>query len=202
MGRAVEQLATTRSHQIVSDLHAAEAAIDFSHPSQVKQHVQSACDANLPLVIGTTGWEKELGEVEEIVQSCGGAALYAPNLSIGVLLFEKLLSYARALYSDYDVAGVEFHHKDKIDAPSGTAKKLSSSCKLPPFSSVRVGHYPGRHEIHFDSSVDTVVLSHCAKNREGFALGALRAAEWIVNQKGWLTTDDMLRSLYSPDHSL
>jgi 4-hydroxy-tetrahydrodipicolinate reductase len=131
------------------------------------------------------------------------AALAAPNFSLGVACFTKLLGQARALFKNYEIAGVEYHHSEKKDAPSGTAKMIARSLGMAsPFASVRVGRNPGKHEVIFDSPHDSVTLIHEAHGRESFAAGALTAAHWIIGKKGWLTLDDLLRDLYSTHYSV
>jgi len=195
MGKMVAQIADTRDHQLVSSLDEADVCIDFSAGEVVLDHVRLACAAAVPIVIGTTGWESDLSIAQDLVEKSENAALYAPNFSLGVAFFRKLLKEAHHLFADYEIAGVEFHHQQKKDAPSGTAKAIAEDLEMPtPFSSVRCGSLIGKHEILFDSPVDTITLTHEAKNREGFALGAVKAAEWILDQKGWCTLDDMLHS--------
>lgn len=200
MGKRVAHILEARGHTLASSLNEADVCIDFSSSSAVLNHIEMACKASVPIVIGTTGWEKELPFAEEVVKQSKNAALYAPNFSLGIALFRKLLKEARALFADYDAAGIEFHHREKKDSPSGTAKMIRNDIELSKnFSSVRIGSVVGKHEVIFDSPVDSITLSHEAKNREGFAIGAVKAAEWIVHQKGWFTLDDML---YSVDYSL
>ncbi|MCH9627827.1 MAG: 4-hydroxy-tetrahydrodipicolinate reductase [Chlamydiales bacterium] len=196
----VARLAKERGHEIVETPHEADVCIDFSSASGVVEHIREACEASVPIVIGTTGWETDIPVVQTLVEKSGIAALYAPNFSLGVALFRKLLKEARAQLTDYEIAGIEWHHQQKKDAPSGTACAIAKELDMPtPFSSVRCGSVVGKHSVFFDSLGDTITLTHEAKNREGFALGALKAAEWIIDQKGWLTLDDML---YSADYTV
>ncbi len=195
MGTMVARLAEERGHQVVGVLDEADVCIDFSSASCVVQHIREACEAAVPIVVGTTGWEADLPVVQTLVEKSGIAALYAPNFSLGIAFFRKLLKVARAQLADYEIAGIEWHHQQKKDAPSGTACAIAKELDMPtPFSSVRCGSIVGKHSVYFDSPSDTITLTHEAKNREGFALGALKAAEWILDQKGWLTLDDMLHS--------
>lgn len=217
MGQLVEQIASNREHQVIArfsrhlgilqdrkqDLIQADLAIDFSHASCVIQHLQLCLSLNKPLVIGTTGWEEHYANAQEMVNRAHGSCLYAPNFSIGVYLFQEILAYAANLFqsfSDYDISGVEYHHRHKTDKPSGTAKALSQVLlKYMPriqnfnFSSVRCGHMPGTHTLYFDSPVDTLILEHQARNRLGFAQGAVLAAEWLLSRKGFFTLTDMLQ---------
>jgi len=202
MGKMVEKMASDLSHSIV-DIQDADICIDFSHHTVVLQHVQQAAETQIPIVIGTTGWEAGIESAKEIVKRYAIGALYSANFSLGVAYFQQLLKQARALFSEYEIAGVEYHHSQKKDAPSGTAKTLASALKMKtPFTSVRCGWITGKHEVIFDSPFDTVTLIHEAHNREAFARGALTAAEWLQNKKGWYTFDDMLRSLYSSRHPI
>ena len=216
MGQLVEQMAHTRGHHIVtrfsrqlgtlqnrsSDLAQADLAIDFSHGSCIMDHLQLCLSLDKPIVIGPTGWESQLTMAQELVQSAKGSCLYSPNFSIGVYLFQKVVAYTGSLFQafgDYDVSGVEYHHRQKLDHPSGTAKALSQNLlhHMPRlqdfnFSSIRCGHIPGTHTLHFDSQVDTLTLTHQARNREGFSHGAILAAEWLFSKKGFFTIDDMM----------
>ncbi len=195
MGKMVEAVTKERHHSIVLSIDECDACIDFSSADGVLDHVKKACKAKVPIVIGTTGWDNYLAEAKELVNNSGNAALFAPNFSIGVALFRKLLKQANLLFSDFAIAGIECHHDQKKDAPSGTAKAIEEELNLPsPFSSIRCGSIVGKHSLLFDSPSETITLTHEAKNREGFALGAVKGAEWIVGQKGWFSLDDMLHS--------
>ncbi len=216
MGSLIAALAKREGHVIVMQtskgipysieaLKTADVCIDFSTSSAVLSHIKLALAFQKPLVIGTTGWDSDLEEAKRLVESEKGSVVFAPNFSIGISLFSILLAKASDLFapfSDYNLSGVEMHHKDKKDAPSGTAKHLASLCQDKfSFSSVRGGHFPGTHTIFFDSPEDTITLSHQARNREGFAKGALLAAQWILNKNGWRSFDEVIRSLYTSDYS-
>ena len=183
MGKALERL---HDGPIVP-LEECDVCIDFSHADAVVDCVRQACDAGCDLVIGTTDWEKDLPQVKQMVETAGIGALHSPNFSIGMALFVKLAEQAKQLLHDYEVSGIEVHHSTKKDALSGTAKLLGV-----PFSSVRVGKVPGTHTLIFDSEVDTIELTHRARSRDGFARGALRAAQWIRGKQGLYTLNDML----------
>jgi 4-hydroxy-tetrahydrodipicolinate reductase len=217
MGQLIEQLAATKDHDIAArfslqlgtlhnrsqELAKADLAIDFSQASVVLNHLDICLSLGKPLVIGTTGWEEQLATAEERVEQAKGSCLYAPNFSIGFYLFQHIMGYAASLFqpfNDYDVSGIECHHRQKIDKPSGTAKALSQHIlhHMPrlqslDFSSVRCGHMPGTHTLYFDSSIDTLTFTHQARNRLGFAQGALMAAEWLLPRRGFFTIDDMMR---------
>lgn len=214
MGRLVEEIANERGHSVVATLTKAshsfevlkdcDLAIDFSHPSVVLTHAKHCANFRKPLIIGTTGWEKDLQAVQTLVSQAKVGCLAAANFSIGVHLFQLLVGQAAALFSrqpSYDVAGVEFHHNQKFDSPSGTARALSQEINnhLPCnpdtlFTSVRCGQMPGTHEIYFDSLVDTITLSHQARSRKGFAEGAILAAEWLLPLTGYYTLDDYVQA--------
>jgi 4-hydroxy-tetrahydrodipicolinate reductase len=192
--------------------------IDFTHPAVVVDNIRNYAERGFSAVIGTTGWYEKIDMVKEIVAGNGTALLYASNFSLGVSLFYKIAEYAAKLidaFPDYDVAGYELHHHNKADSPSGTAKTLAektlavmsrkkSVCydmlnraPLPDelhFASVRGGAIPGTHTLLFDSSADTIEITHRARNRDGFAGGALAAAHWLAagGKKGVWTLDAML----------
>ncbi len=219
MGRLTEQVALSKGHQIslrfsprdenlkdyLQELAKCDLAIDFSYARGVLNHLQLCLSQRKPLVIGTTGWEEQLQTAQHLVNEAQGSCLYAPNFSIGVFLFQQIVEYAASLFqlfSNYDVSGIEYHHQQKLDSPSGTAKLLAKrlSEKMPrlhdfAFSSVRCGHIPGTHTLLFDSLGDTVTLTHQARNREDFASGAVMAAEWLLKRKGFFTLEDMMSNL-------
>ena len=219
MGQLIEQLATANEHVITArfsrhlgtlqdrlqDFAQADIAIDCSHPSVVLNHLNICLSLGKPIVIGTTGWEEELTTAQNLVEQAKGSCLYAPNFSIGAYLFQQIIAYAAAIFqpfNDYDVSGIEYHHRQKLDQPSGTAKFLSRKIlhQMPrlhsfDFSSIRCGHMPGTHTIHFDSPVDTLTFTHQARNRHGFAQGALIAAEWLLPRQGFFTIDNMMEDL-------
>jgi 4-hydroxy-tetrahydrodipicolinate reductase len=194
MGKMVEKIALEEGHSCVS-LNEADVGIDFSHPEAVISHIQQAAEKKKPIVIGTTGWDSEIEMAKNLVEKSCMAALYSSNFSLGMAYFHLLLKQARSLFSDYDVAGVEYHHNQKKDSPSGTAKAIAKTLEMKtPFTSVRCGRITGKHEVIFDSPFDTVTLIHEAHGREAFARGALAAAQWLRDKKGWYTLDDLLRS--------
>ncbi|MCH9613556.1 MAG: 4-hydroxy-tetrahydrodipicolinate reductase [Chlamydiia bacterium] len=190
MGRLVEALASS-----VAEPHEADILIDFSHPDAVIKHLEMAIELKKNLVIGTTGWYDQLDQVQTMVEKAGIGVVYGPNFSIGVYLMGELVKRAHELmekFPEYDIAGVEYHHKHKVDSPSGTALSLGV-----PFSSVRVGSLFGTHTVLFDSPEDTLEVTHRAKGREGFAKGALKAAEWILGKKGFYHFDHYLKDQLS-----
>jgi 4-hydroxy-tetrahydrodipicolinate reductase len=202
MGRMVESVAMQQGHSVVP-CEVAEVCIDFSHSSAVMDHVRWCAAHKKPIVIGTTAWETDLPTARELVENSGIAAIASPNFSLSMACFISLLQKARALFHEYELAGVEYHHSQKLDAPSGTAKYIAHTLEMKtPFTSVRCGRIPGKHVVIFDSPFDTIMLSHEAHHREGFALGAVKAAGWIKDKKGWHTLDEMVRDLYSSHYAL
>ncbi len=195
MGKMVKEIALLRNH-LVADK--GDVCIDFSRANAVIPHLKKCLKNKTPLVIGTTGWEKEIPFAKKLVEEEGGTALFAPNFSLGVAYFLKLIENGIKLFPHAERVGLETHHSEKQDAPSGTAKNIETKFNIP-FSSLRIGSVTGKHEVIFETEYEQITLTHAAKNREGFALGAVCVAEWILNQKGWLTLDDYL---HSTDHSL
>ena len=208
MGRLVGKLAAAQAHEVaatididdaaksVADLAEAlsssDVAIDFSVAAAVAKNAEAAAVAGVPLVVGTTGWLDELTKVKNIVSENNGALVYGSNFSVGAQVFFRLAACAAELFQhleSYDAFIEEAHHKRKVDAPSGTALQLGEivSDRLGrdvPISSTRAGHIPGTHRVGFDSSADHITLEHVARSREGFALGALMAAKWIIGRQG------------------
>jgi 4-hydroxy-tetrahydrodipicolinate reductase len=211
MGKAVEQLALTQGDEIVlhvsknsplneTSLSQCDVCIDFSSNDAVLSHIKWACRFRKPLVIGTTGWESDQMKAQNMIEESQNRAIYSPNFSLGVNIFIHLLQYTQKLYQNYTLSGVETHHSQKKDAPSGTAKAIKKALNMKEeFASVRTGSQLGKHEVLFNSSNECVHLIHEAKNRNSFAEGSLFAAKWLMNQnpKGWFTIDDLLRSVYS-----
>lgn len=221
MGQTIAKFAKKRKHEIVyiadknmeeGDLEKADVAINFSVPDAAVFNIKKALRLNIPVVCGTTGW---LDKFEEVIQFCkekNTAFLYSSNFSIGVNLFFKLNSLAASLIEphkqEYKVSMKEIHHVHKLDAPSGTALSLAkpllstdyfkewelngvSSEKLN-IEAIREGEVPGKHIVTFRSEVDEISLKHEAFNRDGFAQGAIIAAEWLADKKGIFTMQDIL----------
>lgn len=207
MGKLVEARAKDAAHEIIARLtsrdggsvddraerlRGADAAIDFSVSEAVPGNVEACLRAGIPLVEGTTGWKDDEDDVKQRVAQHSGALVYGANFSVGVNLFYKVVERSAQLFSaveDYEPFIEEAHHSRKRDAPSGTALRLRDIVaehfpKEFSVSSTRAGHIPGTHTVGFDSSADQVTLTHMARSREGFAAGALLAAEWIVGRKG------------------
>jgi len=207
MGKMVEQVALAKGHQIFfpKEVEKSDLCIDFSHPDAVLTHLKSVAAQKKNLVIGTTGWEADLDQAKKIVEQQEIGVLYAPNFSIGVHLFLSILDYSAKLINrckEYDAAGVEFHHANKKDAPSGTALEISRRLEQAierldqlNMSAIRCGSIPGKHLVLFDSPFDTISLCHEARSREGFARGAVQAAEWLFGKKGFYTLNDLMDAL-------
>ncbi|MBN1561544.1 4-hydroxy-tetrahydrodipicolinate reductase [candidate division KSB1 bacterium] len=199
-----------------SNLHGAQAIISFVVADAVLENVKTAAQLGVPVVEGTTGWYDQLPLLRQIKNV---SIIYSPNFSIGVYMFSKLAGYAARLLapmSEYDCYVHEWHHAGKADSPSGTAKKLAgillenlpnkdkvfyetSHGVIDPralhVTSTRVGRMPGTHAIGFDSEADEILLKHVAHGRDGFASGAVRAAEWIAGKSGIFTMDDFMKSI-------
>ena len=189
----------------------ADVAIEFSTPATAEANIRAAWLAGIPVVCGTTGWNvqtlrDELCDEAECCQASRRALLWSSNFSVGVNIFfalNKRLAGLLADYPDYLPSITETHHIHKLDAPSGTAKTLAedierfklqvSGTKLQvPIESIREGEVPGIHTVTWDSPVDTISITHSAKSREGFALGAVLAAEWLEGKTGWHTMEEVL----------
>ena len=217
MGRILAQLAPERGFQVVAQLdhHAsagehgvnrealaeADVAIEFTVPGAVVANVKSAVAAGCPIVVGTTGWYDALPELSALVRARDGAMLSAPNFSLGVNAFERIVAYAAAVLANvpgFDGHLVETHHSAKKDAPSGTAIKLAAAAEAEwhrPLSitSIRTGAVPGTHELLFDAPFETIRLEHVARDRRVFAEGALVAAAWLIGKRGVFTMRDVLQ---------
>lgn len=208
MGKLIERLAAERGHsvavtvgeshsglaaeQLAETLKAADVAIDFTVADAVERNVRACMLAGVPIVVGTTGWDARRDEIEKIVAGSNGSMVYGANFSIGVNLFFRIAEYAAELlarFPEYEAFIEEQHHSQKKDSPSGTALKLKSVAekhvKVGEVAVTRAGNIPGTHRLGFDGPADQILLEHAARNREGFAYGAIMAAEWIENRKGF-----------------
>jgi 4-hydroxy-tetrahydrodipicolinate reductase len=210
MGRLVEQFAPEYGFEVALKLdefnnanfegvtaenfRGIDVAIDFSIPSAVAPNVEAIAALGVNMAIGTTGWQEHMDRVRAAVERHGIGLVWSPNFSIGVNAFFRLVAEAAKLLAnepEYGAWAWEIHHSTKKDAPSGTLLKLVEVMKSSGYtrpidvSSNRAGKHPGTHEIGFDSSADTITLRHTARSREGFARGALKAAQWIVGKKGF-----------------
>jgi 4-hydroxy-tetrahydrodipicolinate reductase len=183
-------------------------AIEFTTPDSVVDNIKILAENGINTVAGTTGWYDELDDVKDIIKHNGTGLIYGTNFSIGMQMFQRIIAYAAELannFEEYDAMLHEMHHKRKKDSPSGSAvtlaeillSKLNSKTKLQPetqhsriepgdlhVSSTRGGEITGTHTVYFDSLADTIELTHRARNRKGFALGAIKAAKFIDGKKG------------------
>jgi len=223
MGKLIKTLAEEENHKIAviineSDaklstdelakkLTGVDAAIDFSIAEAVRRNVEACLIANVPLVEGTTGWNAEKERIKNLIEEKNGAFVFGANFSIGVNLFYRIADFASELFSrfeDYEAFIEEQHHSRKRDAPSGTALKLKEIVaanvkKDFSVSATRAGSIPGTHRVGFDGAADQILLEHSARSREGFASGAILAAEWIVGRKGFYEFTDVMDEILIKD---
>ncbi len=221
MGKVIEKIALERGHHVVLkidkddtnfDLSVADVAIDFSVPTAAVGNISAALNQNVPVISGTTGWLDKFEDIKSLCEKTNGAFIYASNFSLGVNLFfelNKVLAKLITPFKEYNVQIEEIHHTQKQDAPSGTAITLAEgiakesnyegwtlSPKTEPqkikIEAKRIENVPGTHTINYTSEVDTLEITHTAHNRNGFALGAVVAAEWIIGKKGIFTMKDVL----------
>lgn len=220
MGQAIEKIAIERGHTIVIkakkdtkyDITTADVAIDFSIPDSAVDNISNCLNKGVPVISGTTGWLDKYDDIVSICKENDGAFIYASNFSLGVNIFfelNKTLAKMMNTLKDYKVSMEEIHHTQKLDAPSGTAISLAediiaehqsySNWKLEnesngtlPIIAKRIPEVPGTHIINYSSDVDTITIQHTAHSRQGFALGAVIAAEWIAGKKGVFTMKDVL----------
>jgi 4-hydroxy-tetrahydrodipicolinate reductase len=217
MGKLIEQLAREYGFHVklkldefnnasyegltAENFRGIDVAIDFSIPSAVVTNVEGISALGINIVIGTTGWLQDLERVQGAVEKNGTALVWSPNFSVGVNAFFRLAAEAAKLLAnqpEYGAWAYEIHHSTKKDAPSGTLLKLVEAMRKSGYaraidcSSSRAGAHPGTHEIGFDSAADTITLRHTARSREGFARGALKAAQWVVGKKGFYEFGDIV----------
>jgi 4-hydroxy-tetrahydrodipicolinate reductase len=176
------------------ELRGADAAIEFTSPHAAPQNLRRLIAAGIPTVTGTTGWFGELAQIRDLAQRENAAVVWGPNFSVGLHHFRRLVAEAARRFAreeNYGAWGWEIHHAAKKDSPSGTllalAEEMARSGYQRPvsLSANRAGWVPGTHEIGFDSAENTITLRHEARGREGFASGALRAARWLADKKGF-----------------
>lgn len=217
-GSLVAEVARRRRHHVVvagatenaggaaltaDRLRDIDVVIDFTAPHCVLSHIETCVKAGKNMVVGTTGWYAEKDRAKKLVESCNTGFIYASNFSLGVNLFlEVARASAAALRHDYTGQIFERHHATKKDAPSGTAialqhiiREASGQGEDLEIISFREGEVVGMHEVVLESAVDRIYLCHDAKSREGFAEGAVRAAEWIAGKKGFYDFKDIWRQL-------
>lgn len=221
MGKIIDEIATKREHEIVArltttptkdSLNNADVVIEFSMPEAAFENIKVCLENKIPVVCGTTGWLERKPEIENIAKANDTAFLYGSNFSLGVNLFfalNKKLAELMANFPEYKVQLEEIHHTHKKDAPSGTAITLADGIidQYPKFQSwkldetqndelginaIREDEVPGTHSVFYRSDVDEIEIKHTAHSRDGFATGAVMAAEWIVGKKGNFTMKDVL----------
>lgn len=225
MGKVIEEIALQRGHSIelkvnqtnldfdIELLSACDVAIEFSSPESAVENISKCFDANVPVIVGTTGWYAQFNTVKEKCFSENKALLYATNFSVGVNIFYEINKKLAALMdanSQYDVNVKETHHLQKLDAPSGTAISIAEGIidnldrkdswkndlivleNELAVESIRTEDVPGTHVVKYESDIDFIEIKHEAKNRKGFAFGAVLAAEYIRGKKGVFTMKDVL----------
>lgn len=221
MGKVIEKIAISRGHEVTlkidkesapCDITSVDVAINFSTPDSAVENIRLALEKGVPVISGTTGWLSEMESIKTLCNTQNGAFIYASNFSLGVNIFFELNKYLAKMMknlTDYSVDLEEIHHTQKQDAPSGTAITLAEgileysnhdSWGLTPLKNTdelaitakRIDAVPGTHTVNYRSEVDTISLTHTAHNREGFGLGAVVAAEWIIGKTGVFSMNDVL----------
>ncbi|MCR4031046.1 MULTISPECIES: 4-hydroxy-tetrahydrodipicolinate reductase [Flavobacterium] len=220
MGKVIERIALERGHEIVlkkdefntyDGLSTADVAIDFSVPSAAVDNISAAFNANVPVVSGTTGWLEHYDDMIALCNEKKGGFISSSNFSLGVNIFFGLNEYLAKImrqFDSYKVSMEEIHHIHKLDAPSGTAISLAqgviensnyanwtmedAKTNEIRIEAKRIGEVPGTHTVNYDSAIDSIEIKHTAHNREGFALGAVVAAEWLAGKQGIFTMKDVL----------
>lgn len=220
MGKVIERIALERGHEIVlkkdqnntfEGLSIADVAIDFSVPDSAVANISECLNNGIPVISGTTGWLADYPKMVQLCEEKNGSFIYASNFSLGVNVFFELNEYLAKMMTNlkqYNVSMEEIHHTQKLDAPSGTAITLAEgvikhtdyanwTLETPISNEIhieakRIENVPGTHSIFYDSEVDQIEIKHTAHSREGFALGAVVAAEWLVGKKGVFTMKDVL----------
>jgi 4-hydroxy-tetrahydrodipicolinate reductase len=227
MGKEIEKFAIEKGHEIActvdseaewkekrGSLKKADVAIEFSTPQVAVDNIKKCFDLNLAVVTGTTGWQSKLDDISSLCKEKGQTLFYASNFSLGVNVFfelNKKLASMLAEYNEYELGIEETHHKQKLDAPSGTAitlakdimeinkkfndwqlaEKTTTSSKIP-IKANREDNIFGTHEVYYNSKIDSIKITHIAKSRIGFVKGAVAAAEWVAGKKGFFTMKDLL----------
>jgi 4-hydroxy-tetrahydrodipicolinate reductase len=220
MGKVIERIAMERGHEIVlkkdenntyDGLSNADVAIDFSVPTAAVENISNCFQVNVPVVSGTTGWLEHYDHILALCHEKNGGFISSSNFSLGVNLFFEVNDYLAKImapYSSYSVAMEEIHHTQKLDAPSGTAISLAkgiienssytnwtldkATTNEIHIDAKRIADVPGTHTVTYGSEVDSIEIKHTAHNREGFALGAVIAAEWLAGKQGVFTMKDVL----------
>jgi 4-hydroxy-tetrahydrodipicolinate reductase len=217
MGRLVEQLAPSHDCRIAGivtelspenaldeqDFGLVDVAVDFTIAGAVRPNLESMAARGWNVVIGTTGWQRDEAECRAIVQKAGIGVLASANFSIGVQVFRRAVAEAARRFAGLPDVGAwihESHHSAKKDAPSGTALLLKASMEQAGYtrpidvSSTRAGSIPGTHEVGFDALAESVTLTHTVRDRAVFAHGALEAARWLKDRRGWFSIEDMVET--------
>jgi 4-hydroxy-tetrahydrodipicolinate reductase len=219
MGHAIAELAPSRGWDVVARLDESEmreritratlgnadVAVEFTVPSAAPGNVRAIVGAGCPVVVGTTGWYEDFEDVRRDVNASNGSLLTATNFSLGVNIFEQIVTTAAALLAHapgFEAHVVETHHSAKKDAPSGTAKTLAGAASRAygreiPITTVRTGSVPGTHEFIFDAPFEQIHLEHVARDRRVFAEGALVAARWLIGRRGVFTMKDVLKGTHN-----
>tara|TARA_B100001758_G_scaffold247464_1_gene265377 strand:- start:16058 stop:16738 length:681 start_codon:yes stop_codon:yes gene_type:complete len=209
MGKRISKLAIERGHTISCkssskhpatnlDLSNSDIAIDFSTPNSAFNNISHALNSNIPVISGTTAWLNKLEDVINLCKKKNGAFLYASNFSLSVNLFLMLNKQLAKLMKEhnYKTAIHEIHHSEKLDAPSGTAINIAKQMdkileRETLITSERINNINGIHKVSYISDIDEIEIIHTAKNRDGFAIGAIIAAEWIIGKKGIFSIKDI-----------
>jgi 4-hydroxy-tetrahydrodipicolinate reductase len=220
MGKVIERIALERGHEIVlkkdqdtsfDGLKNADVAIDFSVPNSAVANISECLINGIPVISGTTGWLTNYPKMVQLCEEKNGSFIYGSNFSLGVNVFFELNEYLAKMMANlkqYNVSMEEIHHTQKLDAPSGTAITLADgiikntnyanwTLETPISNEIhidvkRIENVPGTHSVFYDSEVDQIEIKHTAHSREGFAFGAVIAAEWLVGKKGVFTMKDVL----------
>jgi 4-hydroxy-tetrahydrodipicolinate reductase len=217
----IDPLHPKATHKVFDEsaMKGVDVCVCFTQPAAAIGNIEDICRYKKNAVVGTTGWTDKMNQVRTMVENSSIGLVYSSNFSIGVNIFFKMIEQAAQIMNQfdvYDVLAYEAHHKRKMDSPSGTATTIANLLlqkidrksqvvedkldrKIEPdelhFASMRGGHIPGTHAVLFDSEFDTIELKHTARNRIGFATGAVLAAEWINNKKGLFNEADMMKQL-------
>lgn len=219
MGKEIEKISHERGHEVIfkidkdsnlKNISGADVAINFCTPETALQNIELGLKSSIPVVSGTTGWLSDFNKIQELSKKLDISFLYSSNFSLGVNLFfdlNKKLAEIMKKHDQYDLNIEETHHIQKVDKPSGTAITLAEGIiekgkynnwsmdnekKSIPIESKRIDKVPGTHMVNYSSELDSIEIKHIAKNRTGFALGAVIAAEWIVDKKGVFEMSDVI----------
>ena len=220
MGKEIEKISNERGHEVIykidkdsnlKNISGADVAINFCTPETALQNIELGLKSSIPVVSGTTGWLSDFNKIQELSKKLDISFLYSSNFSLGVNLFfdlNKKLAEIMKKHDQYDLNIEETHHIQKVDKPSGTAITLAEGIiengkynnwsmgnekKSIPIESKRIDNVPGTHMVNYSSELDSIEIKHIAKNRTGFALGAVIAAEWIVDKRGVFEMSDVIK---------